>query len=120
MIRYIELPFNHLLDTSHCPTVRRKTFSQCAAFEIPSPGALLQWRQFGWTTRRLATLKTAQAAKPLATCPMGHCRTTDAKFARDLSFRQATFELSSLVQHLPETTNLKHYPFFDAEMLFLI
>src|SRR5436309_1126155 len=47
--------------------------------------------QFGWTTRRLATLKTAQAAEPLATRPIGNCRTADTKLVRDLSFRQTPF-----------------------------
>jgi hypothetical protein len=91
MIRYIELPFDHGLDTTQRPAVRRKTCSQCTPFEIPQQGALLLRSQLGWTTRRFATLKTAQAAEPLATCPIGNCRTADTKLVRDLSFRQAPF-----------------------------
>jgi hypothetical protein len=88
MIRYIELPVAPMLDTTQRPAARRKTCSQCTPFEIPQQGALLLRGQLGWTTRRFAILKTAQAAEPLATRPTGNCRTADTKL-RSPRFRQA-------------------------------
>jgi hypothetical protein len=91
MIRYIEFLLEHGLDTTQRPAVCRKICSQCPPCEIPPQGALLLGSQLGWTTRRFATLKTAQAAEPRATRPLGNCRTADTKLVRDLSFRQAPF-----------------------------
>src|SRR5437868_11958483 len=91
MIPYTQCLFDHELYTTPPPAVCRKICSQCPPFEIPQQGALLLGSQFGWTTRRFATLKTAQAAKPLATRPIGNCRTADTKLVRDLSFRQTPF-----------------------------